>query len=248
MIILKSRAEIERMRKANQLVFDVMERLTGEIKEGVTSGELDQIAEDMIRSAGAEPAFKGYRGYKHTLCTSFNEEVVHGIPGKRKLTKGDILGIDCGVLLDGFYGDMARTFPVGEVSATARKLLKVTEESLYAGIEQMRVGNRLYDISAAIQGHVEKNGFTVVRDFVGHGIGTSLHEDPQIPNYGPAGSGVKLKAGMVFAIEPMVNVGTWQVKMLDDGWTVITADRELSSHFEHTIAITENGPDILSKR
>lgn len=236
------------MRKANQLVFDVMERLTGEIKEGVTSGELDQIAEDMIRSAGAEPAFKGYRGYKHTLCTSFNEEVVHGIPGKRKLTKGDILGIDCGVLLDGFYGDMARTFPVGEVSATARKLLKVTEESLYAGIEQMRVGNRLYDISAAIQGHVEKNGFTVVRDFVGHGIGTSLHEDPQIPNYGPAGSGVKLKAGMVFAIEPMVNVGTWQVKMLDDGWTVITADRELSSHFEHTIAITENGPDILSKR
>lgn len=248
MIILKSRAEIEKMRAANLIVCSVMERLAQMIRPGVTTAELDGEAEALIVKSGASPAFKGYRGYQHTLCTSVNEEVVHGIPGPRRLREGDIVGIDCGVLFDGFYGDMARTFAVGEVSDEAKKLLKVTEEALYKGIEVARVGNRLYDISAAIHAHVEGNGFSVVRDFVGHGVGTSLHEDPQVPNYGESGTGIRLKPGMVLALEPMVNIGGWKVKILGDKWTVVTEDRSLSAHFEHSVAITEDGPYILSAR
>ncbi len=248
MIILKSISEIEKMRAANLVVRDVMDHMGAMVKPGVTTGELNRVAEEMIRSRQARPAFKGYRGYNHALCTSVNEEVVHGIPGPRALKEGDIIGIDCGVLLDGFYGDMARTFAVGHVADEAARLLKVTEESLYIGIDKARVGNRLFDISAAVQQHVESAGFSVVRDFVGHGIGTSLHEDPQIPNFGDTGTGVKLRAGMVFALEPMVNAGGWKVHVLEDKWTVVTLDRSLSAHFEHSIAITEDGPWILSGR
>jgi methionyl aminopeptidase len=246
MIILKSQAEIEKMRSANAVVRDVMERLAREIRVGITTIELDRMAEEMILARGARPAFKGYRGYKHTLCTSVNEEVVHGIPSSRALRDGDIVGVDCGALLDGFYGDSARTFAVGRPTDEAARLLRVTEEALHIGIEKARPGNRLFDISSAIQRHVEAAGFSVVRDFVGHGIGTSLHEDPQIPNYGEAGTGVRLKEGMVFALEPMVNVGGWKTKVLSDGWTVVTLDGGLSAHFEHSIAITSNGPVILS--
>lgn len=248
MIILKSREEMEKMRAANLIVCSVMERLAQMVRPGITTAELDAEAEGLIVKSGARPAFKGYRGYRHTLCTSVNEEVVHGIPGPRSLVEGDIVGIDCGVLFDGFYGDMARTFAVGVVSEEAKTLLRVTEEALYKGIEAARVGNRLYDISAAIQTHVEKNGFSVVRDFVGHGVGTSLHEDPQVPNYGEPGTGIKLAAGMVLALEPMVNIGGWKTRVLNDKWTVITEDRSLSAHFEHSVAITEDGPYILSAR
>ncbi len=247
MIILKSISEIEKMRAANLVVRDVMERMGEMVRPGVTTGELNRVAEELIRSRNARPAFKGYRGFGHALCTSVNEEVVHGIPSPRALKEGDIIGIDCGVLLDGFYGDMARTFAVGRVTDEAARLLRVTEESLYLGIEKARVGNRLFDISAAVQQHVEAAGFSVVRDFVGHGIGTSLHEDPQIPNFGEAGTGVKLRAGMVFALEPMVNAGGWKVQVLEDKWTVVTLDKSLSAHFEHSVAITEDGPYILSK-
>ncbi len=248
MIILKSRAEVEKMRASNLIVAEVLEALNEKVNIGATSLELDRLAEELIIKRGAKPAFKGYRGYKHTLCTSFNEEVVHGIPCKREIKDGDIIGIDCGVLYNGFYGDSARTFAIGNVSDEAKKLIKVTEESLYIGIEKAIVGNRLFDISAAVQKNVEGNGFSVVRDFVGHGIGTSLHEDPQIPNFGEAGTGVKLRAGMVLALEPMVNIGTYKVKVQDDKWTVVTEDGKLSAHFEHTIAVTENGPYILSKK
>jgi methionyl aminopeptidase len=247
MIILKSRAEIEKMRAANLIVRDVMNHLSEKICAGVTTIELDKIAADLIRGKGAKPAFLGYRGYSHTLCTSVNEEVVHGIPGKRALKDGDIIGVDCGVFYNGFYGDSAKTFAVGNVSVEAEKLLKVTEESLYIGIEKARVGNRLFDISAAIQKHVEASGFSVVRDFVGHGIGTSLHEDPQIPNFGEPGTGIKLREGMVLAFEPMVNIGGWKIKVLDDKWTVVTLDGSLSAHFEHSVAILMDGPYILSR-
>ncbi|OGQ48079.1 MAG: type I methionyl aminopeptidase [Deltaproteobacteria bacterium RIFCSPLOWO2_02_FULL_47_10] len=245
MIILKSHAEIDKMRAANSIVREVLERMAGEVCVGAATGDLDRIAEELIVARGAKPAFKGYRGYKSTLCTSVNEEVVHGIPGPRRLNDGDIIGIDCGVFYDGFYGDMARTFPVGRISDVAQRLLKVTEEALHIGIKNARAGNRLFDISAAIQRHVEAGGFSVVRDFVGHGVGTSLHEDPQIPNFGEAGTGVRLRTGMVLALEPMVNAGDWKVKVLDDGWTVITADRSLSAHFEYSVAITEDGVEIL---
>lgn len=248
MIILKSRAEIEKMRVVNLIVSDVIDALAEKICVGATTIELDRIAEEMIGSRGARPAFKGYRGYKHALCTSVNEEVVHGIPCKRELKEGDIIGIDCGVFYDGFYGDMAKTFPVGKISPEASMLLKVTEESLYKGIDAARAGNRLFDISAAIQNHVESAGFSVVRDFVGHGIGMSLHEDPQVPNLGEAGTGVKLRSGMVLALEPMVNTKDWKTKILEDNWTVVTADGGLSAHFEHSVAITENGPYILSRK
>ena len=247
MIILKSRAEIEKMRAANLVVCDCMDRISERIHPGVTTIELNRIAEEAILAAGARPAFKGYRGYQYTLCTSINEEVVHGIPGKRELKEGDIIGIDCGVLYGGFYGDMAVTFSVGNITPETSKLLKVTEGALYIGIDKARVGGRLFDISAAIQGHVEAAGFSVVRDFVGHGVGTSLHEDPQVPNFGEAGTGIKLRPGMVLALEPMVNTGDWKVKVLDDNWTVVTVDKSLSAHFEHSVAITESGPYILSK-
>ena len=247
MIILKSRQEIEKMRKSNALVAAILEELKKKIRPGVKTIELDRLSEEMALKKGARPAFKGYRGYPYSLCTSVNSEVVHGMPSERELKEGDIVSLDFGILNDGYYGDAAVTVPVGEITPAARKLLKVTEEALYRGIAEVRAGNRIGDISAAIQGHVEAAGYSVVRDLVGHGIGKSLHEDPQVPNYGTSGRGVELKPGMAFAIEPMVNEGTYRVDILRDGWTVVTADGKLSAHFEHSVAITENGPVILSR-
>lgn len=246
MIIRKSEREIEIMRKAGSIVAQTHALLAEKVTPGITTGELDKIAEEFILSKGGKPAFKGYQGFPSTLCVAVNEEVVHGFPGNRVLEEGDIIGMDLGVLIDGFYGDSAYTLAVGEISDQAQKLLKVTEESLHQGIEQALEGNRLSDISHAVQKYVEARGYSVVRRFVGHGVGRSLHEDPQIPNFGPAGRGPRLKEGMVLAIEPMINVGTHKVKILDDGWTVITADKELSAHFEHTVAITKDGPRILT--
>jgi len=247
MIIIKSNDEIARMRKPNRIVAELLDYLEGMIHPGMTTKELDTRAEEFIVKHGGRPAFKGYHGFPATICASINEEVVHGIPGKRRLKEGDIVGIDLGVIFDGFYGDAAKTFAVGKIDRQAQRLLEVTEASLYKGIEQAIPGNRLYDISHAVQVHAEGAGFSVVRDFVGHGIGRELHEEPQVPNYGPPHQGPKLEAGMTIAIEPMINEGTWQVKVLKDGWTVVTADGRRSAHFEHTIAITENGPEILTK-
>ena len=247
MVILKSRQEIEKMRKSNILVAEILEELGKKIRPGVKTIELDRLSETMALKKGARPAFKGYRGYPYSLCTSVNSEVVHGMPSERELKEGDIVSLDFGILNDGYYGDAAVTVPVGAISPEARRLLRVTEEALYRGIAAARAGNRIGDISAAIQGHVEAAGFSVVRDLVGHGIGKSLHEDPQVPNYGSSGRGIELKPGMVFAIEPMVNEGTYRVDVLRDGWTVVTADGKLSAHFEHSVAITENGPVILSR-
>jgi len=246
MIYLKSPQEIEKIRKSSRLVARALKYLKAFIREGITTEELDRLAEEYIKRHGGIPAFKGYRGYPRSLCVSVNEEVVHGIPGKRKLKEGDIVSLDLGVLMDGYYGDAAITVPVGKVSELAKKLIKVTEEALYRGIEMARPGNRLSDISHAIQTHVEKAGFSVVREFVGHGIGKQLHEEPQVPNFGPPNRGPRLEPGMVLAIEPMVNTGTWEVRILPNGWTVVTADGGLSAHFEHTVAITDNGPEILS--
>jgi len=246
-ILLKNQEDLNRMRKANLIVAEVLEELRACIKPGLTTAELDHVAEKYIRKRGGTPAFKGYRGYPATLCISINEEVVHGIPGPRTLKRGDIVSLDMGVLLEGYYGDAAITVGLGSVSPLAQKLMRVTEESLYAGIERAHVGNRLSDISVAIQNYVEAQGFSVVRDFVGHGIGRSLHEDPQIPNFfSPAAFNPRLKDGMVLALEPMVNQGTYKVRILQDGWTAVTQDGKLSAHFEHTIAITEAGPWILS--
>lgn len=247
MIVLKSHDEILVMQGANKIVVDVMRKLKEMIRPGMNTLEMDRVAEELIRSAGAEPAFKGYRGYRHTLCTSLNEQVVHGIPAENVILKeGDIISVDCGVLYKGFYGDHAWTFGVGEIDPRSKELLSVSEKALMIGIKEARAGNRLYDISAAIQEHVEKNGMSVVREYVGHGIGRNLHEDPQVPNFGERDTGIKLRAGMTIAIEPMVNLGTWKVKVLDDEWTVITADGERSAHFEHSIAITDGEPIILS--
>ncbi len=246
MINIRTKEEIEIMRRSNRLVAQVLGKLKEAIGPGVTTKELDQLAERLIKESGATPAFKGYRGYPATLCVSVNEEVVHGIPGSRKLREGDIVSLDLGVYLNGYYGDAAITVPVGKVSQKATELLKITEQALYKGIEQARAGNRLFDISHAIQSWVESFGFSVVRDFVGHGIGRNLHEEPQIPNFGPPHQGPRLEPGMVLAIEPMINAGGWEVKVLKDGWTVVTADGSLSAHFEHTIAITDGRADILS--
>ena len=247
MIILKSHSEIEKMRKSNAIVAAILEELGKKIKPGVKTIELDRLSEDLALKKGARPAFKGYRGYPYSLCTSINSEVVHGMPSERELKEGDIVSLDFGILNDGYYGDAAVTVPVGEITPGTRKLLKITEEALYRGIAEIKAGKRIGDISAAIQGHVEAAGYSVVRDLVGHGIGKSLHEDPQVPNYGSGGRGIELKPGMVFAIEPMVNEGTYRVEILRDGWTVVTADGKLSAHFEHSVAITENGPVILSR-
>lgn len=244
---MKSRREIEKMKKSNALVAAILEELRKKIKPGVKTIELDRLSEEMALKKGARPAFKGYRGYPYSLCTSVNSEVVHGMPSERELKEGDIISLDFGILNDGYYGDAAVTVPVGQVTPAAKRLLAVTEEALYRGIAEARAGNRIGDISAAIQGHAEAAGFSVVRDLVGHGIGRSLHEDPQVPNYGTSGRGIELKAGMVFAIEPMVNEGTYRVDVLRDGWTVVTADGKLSAHFEHSVAITENGPVVLSR-
>jgi methionyl aminopeptidase len=246
MITIRTPQEIEIMRQNNRLVAHVLQRLREAIKPGITTEELDQLAERSIREAGATPAFKGYRGYPASLCVSVNEEVVHGIPGPRRLQEGEIVSLDVGVYRNGYYGDAAITCPVGKVSEQAVRLLEVTQQALAKGIEQATHGNRLLDISHAIQSWVESQGFAVVRDFVGHGIGRALHEDPQVPNFGPPHHGPRLRPGMVLAIEPMINVGTWEVKILEDAWTVVTADRSLSAHFEHTIAISDGEPDILS--
>lgn len=248
MVVIKSSTEIGKIRKASRVVAKVLLQIKDYIKPGVSTLKLDELAEQWIREEGAIPAFKGYLGYKATLCTSINEEVVHGIPSSKRILKnGDIIGIDCGAIIEGYYGDGAYTFPVGEVEDSKKQLLAVAEESLRKGIEQMTTDKRLYDIGAAIQKHAESHGFSIVRDYVGHGIGTKLHEEPQVPNYGEPNTGFRLKSGMVFAIEPMVNEGTHEVELLSDKWTVVTKDRKMSAHFEDTIAITENGPEILTR-
>lgn len=248
MIILKTPAEIEIMAMASKLVAETLEAVRREVKAGVTTEELDRLAEDFIRARGGIPAFKGYRSYPKTLCTSVNEQVVHGIPSKRVLKDGDIIGLDLGAIVNGFYGDSAVTIGVGTIHSKVAELLRVTEEALSKGIEQAVVGNRLSDISHAIQRHAEAAGFSVVRDFVGHGIGRQLHEEPQIHNYGQPGQGPRLQVGMVLAIEPMINMGDYRVRILEDRWTAVTEDGGLSAHFEHTIAIQPNGPPrILTK-
>lgn len=249
MIILKSLQEIEKIRKAGRIVADVLDGVREMVRPGVSTQALDEFAERAIRAAGAAPAFKGYRGYPKTLCTSLNNEVIHGIPSKDVVLKqGDIISIDVGTIVDGFYGDAAITLPVGTISPEAERLIRVTAESLQRGIAQARAGNRLYDISHAVQGHVESNGYSVVREYVGHGIGRSLHEDPQIPNFGGPGQGPRLKPGMVFAIEPMVNAGGSATVVREDHWTAITADGSLSAHFEHTIAVMPDGPWVLTQK
>jgi methionyl aminopeptidase len=246
-IVCKSPAEIEKMRAASLLVSDVLAELATMTRPGVSTLELDAAAERMVRDGGAEPAFKGYRGYPATLCASVNEQVIHGIPSKRPLNEGDIISLDMGVKMNGFFGDSAITVPVGRVSEEAQLLLRVTQEALEKGIDQVRLGGRISDIGHAIQEHVEAHGFSVVREFVGHGIGASLHEEPQIANYGDPGRGPRLAEGMTLAIEPMVNVGKPAVRMLADGWTAITRDGSLSAHFEHTVAVTKNGPLVLTR-
>ncbi|MGL5511782.1 MAG: type I methionyl aminopeptidase [Sporomusa sp.] len=247
MIILKSQRELNYLRDAGQIVAETLSEVKKAVKPDVTTLELDRIAEQYIKSKGAVPAFKGYHGFPGNICTSVNEEVVHGIPGLKRLETGDNVSIDIGAVINGYCGDAAITVPVGAVDAEVEKLIEVTEQSLYKGIEKAMVGNRLSDISHSIQTYVEKHGFGVVRDFVGHGIGRNLHEDPQIPNYGLPGRGPRLKPGMTLAIEPMINAGTHEVKTLKDNWTVVTVDGKRSAHFEHTIAITDDGPEILTK-
>ena len=247
MIELKTNRQLEKMREAGRIVAETLNLLKKAVQAGITTQELDRLAEDFIRKCGAKPAFKGYNGFPATLCTSVNEEVVHGIPGLRKLQAGDIISIDCGAVIDGYFGDAALTLPVGTVDPELQQLLKVTEESLILGIGQAKMGYRLQDISHAVQTHVEGRGFSVVRDYVGHGIGQAMHEEPQIPNFGRPGRGPRLEAGMVLAIEPMVNLGTCEVQTLEDHWTVVTRDRKHSAHFEHTVAITRNGPEILTR-
>lgn len=249
---LKSKAEIALLRESGRVVATILQQLREAAKPGVTTGELDELAREGIKKAGVKPAWLGYAPggkppFPGVICASINEEVVHGIPSrKRKLREGDIVGLDFGIIREGWFGDHAVTIPVGEVTDEAKKLIQVTREALELGIAQARPGNRIYDIGAAIQAHAEKHGYSVVRDFVGHGLGRRLHEEPQVPNYGPGGQGMRIKPGMVLAIEPMVNAGTWQVEELDDDWTAVTADGKLSAHFEHTIAVTEDGPIVLT--
>jgi len=246
MIELKNANQLEKMRNAGRIVGETLALLRELAKPGITTLELDRMAEEYIRAQGAIPAFKGYNGFPATLCTSINEQVVHGIPGLRCLESGDIISIDCGAVKEGYFGDAAVTLPIGDVGEDLQKLLRVTEESLMLGIAQAKVGNRLYDVSYAVQAHVEANGYSVVRDYVGHGIGRAMHEDPQIPNFGKPGRGPRLEVGMALAIEPMVNMGTYEVQTLKDHWTVVTKDNRPSAHFEHTVAITENGLEILT--
>jgi len=248
-IVCRSAAELEQMREAGRLVGEVLTELAAAVAPGVSTADLDALAEKRIRQAGATPAFKGYHGYPATICASVNDEVIHGIPsGRRVLNEGDVISIDCGASLNGYYGDSAVTLPVGMISETTATLLRVTEESLYKAIEAARPGNRISDIGHAVQKHVEAYGFSVVREFVGHGIGQKMHEEPQVPNYGQPGHGPRLAEGMVIAIEPMVNAGSPAVKVLADGWTAVTRDGSLSAHFEHTVAVTKNGPDVLTMK
>ena len=252
MIYLKSKEEIEKMKSAAQIVVEVLSKLKGAVEPGVTTWDLDRIAEDTAIKRGAKPAFKGYSNYPGSVCFAVNNEVVHAIPSKKRVLKeGDIVGLDFGVIFDGYFGDSAITVPVGEISAKAQNLLDITKESLARGIFEATPSNRLFDISRAIQTYVEENGYSIVRSYVGHGIGKKLHEDPQVPNFVPDiggnAKGVKLKPGMVIAIEPMVNIGRPDVKVLSDGWTAVTVDGTLSAHFEHTVAVTEEGPVILTQ-
>ncbi len=250
MIIYKSSSEVDRMRRAGRIVADTIDRVLAAVAPGTTTADLDRVAEEHIREQGATPSFLGYRGFPASICASVNEEIVHGIPSPtRVLAEGDLLSLDFGAIWDGFHADAAVTVFVGEPpSAEAEKLVRVTEESLEAGISQVRPGGRLSDVSHAVEQVVLGAGFEVVREYVGHGIGRSLHEDPQIPNYGPPGRGPELRPGLVIAIEPMVNVGTWETRVLADAWTVVTADGELSAHFEHTVAVTEDGHEVLTAR
>lgn len=247
LIVIKTRPEVKKMRTAGRMVAEILQLLREQVRPGVTTLELDQFAEKQCIKWKARPAFKGYGGFPFTICASPNNKVVHGFANRDRLQDGDIISIDFGLVFDGFYGDSAITVPVGEIEAKAGELLQVTEDALYCGIAAALPGKHLSDISSAVQTRVEKDGFSVVREFVGHGIGRQLHEEPQIPNYGLPGRGPRLKEGMTVAIEPMVNVGLPGVKVLDDGWTAVTVDGELSAHFEHTIAITENGPEILTR-
>lgn len=246
MIIIKSRKEIEKIRAACIIVAGALDELKKKVHSGITTRELDKIAEEFIVKNGGTPAFKGYKGYPSATCISVNEEIVHGIPSYRELKDGDIVSIDIGVRLDGYYGDAAITVPVNEIDSESKRLLDVTEKSLYKALDHAIAGNRVSDISCTIQDYVEKEGYSVVRDFVGHGIGSSLHEDPPVPNYGERGKGPRLKAGMVLAIEPMVNAGGSDLIVLDNGWTAVTCDKSRSAHFEHTVAITRDGHEILS--
>lgn len=247
MIVLKSPEEIEKMTMAGSIVGEVLESIKEMIQAGITTKEIEQFAEERIKALGGKPAFKGYRGYPGSICTSVNDEVVHGIPSLRKLKDSDIISIDLGVYYDGFYGDAAVTVPVGKIDDETAALVRITEEALSLGIDNALEGKRINDISHAIQSHAEKNGFSVVRTFVGHGIGRELHEEPQIPNYGTPGKGPRLKKGMTLAIEPMVNAGTYEVRVLGDGWTAVTTDGRKSAHFEHTVLVTSGRPKILTK-
>jgi methionyl aminopeptidase len=248
-IVCRSAAELEQMREAGRLVGEVLTELAAAVAPGISTADLDALAEKRIRQAGATPAFKGYHGYPATICASVNDEVIHGIPsGRRVLNEGDVISIDVGASLNGYFGDSAVTLPVGLISEKAATLLRVTEESLYKAIETARPGNRVSDIGHAVQKHVEAYGFSVVREFVGHGIGQKMHEEPQVPNYGQPGHGPRLTEGMVLAIEPMVNAGSPAVKVLADGWTAVTRDGSLSAHFEHTVAVTAGEPWILTAR
>lgn len=248
MIYYKSASEIEKMKRPNLIVAEVLNEMEAKIRPGISTAELDKLAEEIIRKRGARPAFKGYRDFPATLCTSLNEQVVHGIPSRNVILKdGDIISIDVGAECEGWFGDSARTFPVGKIPADEERLLTVTRECLESAVKLMVEGNRLSDIGNAVQVHAESNGFSVVRDYVGHGIGRQMHEQPQVPNYGSPGRGPNLRSGMVLAIEPMINMGTWETEVLEDGWTVVTADGMKSAHFEHTVAVTDNGPLVLSK-
>jgi len=248
-IVLKSAREIEIMRRAGSVLADVVERLREIVTPGISTLEIDEDVEAFIASRGAQPAFKGYRGFPATVCVSINDEVVHGIPSaQRRIKEGDIVGLDLGCIVDGYYADCAFTLPIGEIPADVQRLLDVTRESLERAIAECRRGRRLSDVSHAVQSHVETHGFSVVRAFVGHGIGRALHEEPQVPNFGEPGRGPELRPGMVLAIEPMVTMGSWEVTILDDGWTAVTRDGSLAAHFEHTIAVTEHGPEVLTRR
>jgi methionyl aminopeptidase len=246
MISLKSRREIELMRKASEIIKEAFQEMKSILRPGVTTQYLDLKVEEIIRRAGAKPAFKGYRGFPATICASINDEVVHGIPSERCLQEGDIISIDIGVVRDGYYSDAARTFPVGAISQAAAELITITQDSFYAGIDAIAPGARLGDLSYAIQEHVESRHCSIVKDFVGHGIGSQLHEEPQIPNFGMQGTGPKLENGMTLAIEPMVNAGSWEIEVLENGWTVVTADRSLSAHYENTIVLVDGKVSILT--
>jgi methionyl aminopeptidase len=244
--VIRSNAEVDKMRKAGRVVAEILEKTRAAIRPGVTTLEIDAVARAIIEARGARSNFLNYHGFPAVICTSPNDMIVHGIPGGYVLKEGDILSVDCGAIIEGYHGDAAYTAPVGDVTAEATRLMEVTERSLYAGIDQLRDGNRLHDVGRAVQQVAEAAGFSVVRNYVGHAIGTAMHEDPQVPNYWPGSPGPRLKVGNVFAVEPMVNVGSPETRELEDGWSVVTADGRLSAHFEHTIAITENGPEVLT--